>query len=91
MSKGPSGQSQILIYQAEGNNTRLEVKLQDETVWLTQKQMADLFQKDVRTINEHIQNVFEEGELARPATIRKFRIVQSEGARDVERSLVRLP
>src|ERR1035437_8455244 len=87
MNKESSGQSQILIYQADDNKTRLEVKLQDETVWLTQKQMADLFQKDVRTINEHIQNVFEEGELARLATIRKFRIVQSEGARDVAREV----
>ncbi|OGR90865.1 MAG: hypothetical protein A2992_00750 [Elusimicrobia bacterium RIFCSPLOWO2_01_FULL_59_12] len=85
MGEEPSGQ--ILIYQAEDNKTRLEVKLQDETVWLTQKQMADLFQKDVRTINEHIQNVFEEGELARTATIRKFRIVQSEGAREVAREV----
>lgn len=77
MEKEPSGQ--ILIYQAEDNKTRLEVKLHDETVWLTQKQMADLFQKDVRTINEHIRNVFEEGELARTATIRKFRITAADG------------
>src|SRR5262245_14324108 len=87
MSKESLGQSQILIYQADDNKTRLEVKLQDETVWLTQKQMSDLFQKDVRTINEHIQNVFQEGELGREATIRKFRIVQSEGTRDVTRDV----
>ena len=68
------GQSQILIYQTDDDKTRLEVTLQGETVWLTQKQMADLFQKDVRTIIEHIQNVFSERELAREATIRKFRI-----------------
>jgi hypothetical protein len=63
------------------------VRLENETVWLTQKQMAELFQKDVRTINEHIQNVFEEGELQRGATIREFRIVQLEGARSVEREV----
>lgn len=79
VSKESPGQSQILIYQADDNKTRLEVKLQDETVWLTQKQMADLFQKDVRTINEHIQNVFEEAELAEKSVIRKFRITAADG------------
>jgi hypothetical protein len=63
------------------------VWLENETVWLSQRQMAELFQKDVRTINEHIQNVFEEGELQREPTIRKFRIVQKEGARSVEREV----
>jgi hypothetical protein len=87
MSCEPSGQSAILIYQTDDKNTRLDVKLQDETVWLSQKQMADLFQKDVRTINEHIQNVFEEGELPREPTIRKFRIVQNEGTRAVAREV----
>src|SRR5687768_14141920 len=81
MSKVTPGQSPILIYQTEDDKTRLEVTLREETAWLTQKQMADLFQKDVRTVNEHIQNVFQEGELAQGATIRKFRIVQKEGAR----------
>jgi hypothetical protein len=65
----------------------LEVKLENETVWLSQKQLAELFQKDVRTINEHIQNVYAEGELQRSATIRKFRIVQTEGSRAVEREV----
>ncbi len=78
-SNEPSVKSQILIYQADDNKTRLEVKLQDETVWLTQKQMADLFQKDVRTINEHIQNVFEEAELSEKSVIRKFRITAADG------------
>jgi len=57
----------------------------DETVWLTQKLMAELFQKNVRTINEHIKNIYSEGELDPGATIRKFRIVQKEGQRNVER------
>jgi len=70
--------SQIIIYQTESGRTKIEVRLQDETVWLTQKLMAELFQKDVRTINEHIKNILEEGELEAGSTIRKFRIVQQE-------------
>ncbi|MDD5483750.1 MAG: virulence RhuM family protein [Kiritimatiellae bacterium] len=80
-------QSNIIFYQTEDGRTKLEVRLEDETVWLSQKLMADLFQKDVRTINEHIRNVFEEGELNQAATIRKFRIVQKEGERDVTREV----
>jgi hypothetical protein len=79
--------SEIILYQTEDGNTRLEVKLENNTVWLSQKQLAELFQKDVRTINDHIQNVFAEGELQREATIRKYRIVQTEGARTVERDV----
>jgi len=80
-------QSQILLYQTEDGQTRIEVRLENETVWLTQKLMADLFQKDVRTINEHIQNIYEEGELSPDSTIRKFRIVQPEGTRQVSREI----
>jgi hypothetical protein len=83
----PESKSEIILYQTEDNRTRIEVWLENETVWLSQRQMAELFQKDVRTINEHIQNVFEEGELQREPTIRKFRIVQKEGARSVEREV----
>ena len=79
-------ESQILIYQTEGGETKLEVRLQDETVWLTQRGMAELFQKDVRTVNEHIKNIFAEGELD-ASTIRKFRIVQQEGRRQVRREI----
>ena len=79
--------SQILIYQTEDDQTRLEVRLDDETVWLSQKLMAELFQKNVRTINEHIQNIFEEGELSTDSTIRNFRIVQLEGERNVTRNV----
>ena len=76
---------QFLIYQAEDGELKLDVRFEDESVWLSQKLMAELFQKDVRTINEHIQNVYDEGELASEATIRKFRIVQTEGRRQVAR------
>jgi hypothetical protein len=80
-------ENKIIIYNTEDGRTSIEVKLEKETVWLSQKQMAELFDKDVRTINEHIQNVFEEGELSPDPTIRKFRIVQSEGGRAVSRDI----
>ena len=73
--------------QTKIGQTLLEVRLEDETVWLSQRLMAELFQKDVRTINEHIQNIFEERELTVDSTIRKFRIVQSEGKREVNRDV----
>src|SRR3989338_8899848 len=77
----------IVIYQSADGSIATEVRLEGETVWLSQKQMAELFDKDVRTINEHIINAFEEGELAREATIRNFRIVRQEGQRQAEREI----
>ncbi len=71
--------AEFLLYQTEDGKTRLEVRVQDETVWLTQKRMAELFQKDIRTINEHIQNIFAEGELDAESVIRKFRITADDG------------
>ena len=79
--------SDILLYQTEDGQTRVEVRLQDETVWLSQKLRAELFQKDVRTISEHIKNILAEGEQFPEATIRKFRIVQIEGKREVGRGV----
>ena len=78
---------QIIIYQSPDGTSSIEVHLEAETVWLSQKQMSELFDKDVRTINEHIKNIFKEGELGQEATIRKFRIVQKEGKRSVERDV----
>lgn len=75
----------LVLYQSPDGTTRFQVRLDQETLWLTQRQLAELFQKDVRTINEHIQNVFTDGELPPEATIRKYRIVQTEGGREVER------
>ena len=72
---------EFLLYQTEDGQTRLEVRLQEETVWLTQKRMAELFQKNVRTINEHIKNIFDEGELIPESVIRKFRITAEDGKR----------
>jgi len=77
--------SQIIIYQAEDGNTKIDVRLENETVWLTQKLMAELFQVGVNTINYHIKEIFNEDELTPEATIRKFRIVQKEGNREVAR------
>ena len=81
------GDSKIIIYNSKDGEAKLEVRLENETVWLSQKQMAELFDKDVRTINEHIKNIFLERELAENSTIRKFQIVQKEGRRDVERDI----
>ena len=79
------GKGEVIIYATARKGPEISVRLEDETVWLTQKQMAELFNKDVRTINEHIKNVFKEGELEENPSIRKFRIVQMEGNRRVER------
>lgn len=77
----------VLLYVAEDGRTEIEVSLEGETVWLSQVQMARLFQKDVRTVSEHIRNVYEEGELEKDPTIRNFRRVQKEGGRAVSRDI----
>lgn len=79
--------SNVLMYQTENGETKIQVRLEGETVWMTQKAMAELFQKGVPTINEHIKNIYAEGELTVEATIRKNRIVQIEGSREVEREV----
>ena len=84
---GSMMENNIVIYQTKDGQTDIDVRLENETVWLSQKQMAELFDKDVRTINEHITNVYIEGELEKASTIRKFRIVQTEGKRKVERNI----
>ncbi len=71
--------SKILLYQTESGQTKLEVKLENETVWLSQKQMSELFQKSKATISEHISNVFKEGELEKNSVVRNFRITASDG------------
>ena len=77
----------ILMYQTEDGQTKLEVFLKNDTAWLTQKMMAELFQVTVPTINEHIKNIFDEGELTSQATVREFLIVQNEGTRQVSRQV----
>lgn len=76
---------EVILYPTPGGSARVECRFSGETVWLTQALMAALFDKDVRTINEHLQNLYEEGELDPEATIRKFRIVRREGEREVAR------
>lgn len=80
-------ESQIEIYQATDGSTQINVQFEQETVWLTQAQMAELFGKGRTTITEHIQNVFSENELVQEATYRKFRQVRTEGKRTIEREI----
>lgn len=80
-------EQQVRIFTSSDGQAQLEVALDQETVWLSQAQMAELFGKDVRTVNEHIGNVFAEGELEKEGTIRKFRIVRQEGKRQVQRDI----
>ena len=79
--------SQIIIYTTEKGETKLEVRLENETVWLTQKLMAELFQTTIPNINMHLKNIFDEGELDPKSTIKDFLIVRFEGNREVNRSL----
>ena len=78
---------QILLYQTPDGESRIEVRLQGETVWLNLDQMAELFQRNKSTISRHIKNVFEEGELQQDATVAFFATVQTEGKRKVERDI----
>jgi len=73
------GHGAIILYQTEDGQTSLEVRLQEDTVWLTQVQMVELFQRDKRTISEHIRNIFKEGELVEAAVVRKSRITAADG------------
>lgn len=82
----PSG-GEFLLYQTEDGQTRIQCRFEDETIWLTQALIAELFQKDVRTINEHLINIFDERELERESTIRNYRIVRTEGKREVTRKI----
>ncbi len=78
---------EIIIYRSPQGNTKLNVRLMDETLWLTQKQLAELFQTTVPNINMHIKNILEEGELEGDRTIQDFLIVQKEGKRKVNRTI----
>lgn len=78
---------QFLIYQSEDGSTRVDVRLQEQTLWLSQKQLTELFGKAKGTISEHIKHIFEDGELTPLATVRLFRTVQTEGGREVSREV----
>ncbi|MDD1739451.1 MAG: virulence RhuM family protein [Methanothrix sp.] len=81
----PAPDTGIVFYQTEDGKSRIQVRLQDGTVWLSQRLLAELYQVSVRTISEHIINIYSDHEQSPEATIRKFRIVQTEGSRRVER------
>ncbi len=77
----------IIIYQTEDGLTKIDVKLENETVWLSQQQMAELYDTTKQNISLHIKNIFEENELNENATVKEFLIVQKEGNRNVERNV----
>jgi hypothetical protein len=78
--------SNILLYKTAQGESRIEVMFNSDTFWMSQKRMAELFDVDVRTINYHLGQIYETGELSKEATIRKIGIVQTEGERDIERT-----
>jgi len=80
-------ESELVLYQTEDNRTRIEVRLENETVWLTQNQMAELFQTSQQNVSLHIQNIYAEGELQPEATHKEFLSVRQEGNRNVQRRL----
>src|SRR3989339_1325745 len=85
--KPDENKPQIAIYQMFGDEQKIRVRIEDENVWLTQKLIAELFDVDVRTVNEHLINSYLEQELDENSTIRNFRIVQKESSREVTRDI----
>jgi len=89
MAKGnivPQG-GEIVIYQSEGGQTKIEVRLEGETLWLNQAGLAKLYQTTIPNINIHIKNIYDEDELLEEATIKDYLIVQTEGGRQVSRQV----
>ena len=78
---GELAKGQFLVYPAEDGRTKIAVRLEDETVWLTQQHMADLFQTTQQNISLHLQNIYDEGELQRAATHKEYLSVRQEGSR----------
>ena len=81
-------EDKIIFYSNDETTVNIDVYFADETFWLTQKTMSTLFGVDIRTINEHLKNIYDSGELLQEATIRNFRIVQKEGTRDIQREVM---
>lgn len=84
-------ESNIILYTNDSGDVSIQVRYVDGTFWLTQKRMAELFDVSTSTINEHLKNIFTTGELTEEGTIRKFRIVQNEGDRQVVRNVTFYP
>src|SRR5690606_36472951 len=80
-------ESEIILYTTPQGNIKVEIRFEEETFWLTQKKLAELFGVEVNTINYHLKEIFKSGELEENATIRKLRIVQTEGTREVSREV----
>lgn len=80
-------ENEIIIYQTQDGQTKIDVRIENETVWLTQNQMAELFQTTKQNISLHIKNIFEEGELTEDSTVKDYLTVQSEGSRKVSRNV----
>lgn len=80
-------EGELILYRTQEGAVRIEVLYQDETFWLNQKKIAELFGVDVRTVSEHLQNICASGELIEQATLRKIRRVQKEGNREVSREI----
>lgn len=87
MSNEIANTGKILIYQNEKGDTKIDVYFEDDTIWMTQKSMCELYQVAKSSISEHISNIYKDGELEEISTVRKFRTVQKEGVRSVERNL----
>lgn len=80
-------ENEIIIYQTQDGQTKIDVRLENETVWLTQNQMAELFQTTKQNVSSHIKNIFEEGELSENSTVKDYLTVQQEGNRKVSRNI----
>lgn len=79
--------AEFLTFELQSKQDSIEVRYEDEIIWLSQKMMSMLFDVSIKTINEHLQNIYESGELEKEATVRKFRMVQIEGTRRVARDV----
>ena len=80
-------EAKVELYKTTDNQTELNVQFENETVWLNRAQMAELFDRDIKTLGKHINNIFQEGELNSESTVAKFATVQNEGNRNVERQI----
>src|SRR5205085_8176311 len=87
MSEDEPPQSSIILYQTQDGRTRIECRFENETIWLTQALIAELFQISIPTVNEHLKDIYDSRELEPNPTIRKFRIVRIEGKREVAREI----
>lgn len=88
MSDAPNNPSEFILYQAEDGRTRIECRFEEDTLWLTQSQIAELFQTTVANINIHLKAIYAEGELRQEATIKSYLIVRQEGSRQVSREVL---